>query len=294
MQKDWNKTPGNRTIVAYHSGKGFPMKKQILVAIMALCMVSTLFAQGNKEQTTTDNSLQKVLDKGEFVLGLDDSFPPMGFRDENNEIVGFDIDFAREVCNRLGVKLVCQPIDWNAKEQELNTGNIDCIWNGFTITDERKANMAFTEPYVDNAQVVVVKGDSPVKTLADLKGKKIGLQAGSSAQEAVDDTPDFKSSLKEIVEFKDNLTALMDLEIGGVDGVVLDLLVANDNINRSGKDFRILPEGLSKESYGVGFRKNDIALRDAVQAQMEAMAKDGSLAKIATKWFGADITVIGK
>ena len=269
------------------------MKKHVLVLIALLAM-SAVFAQGNAEQSSVDDSLQKVMDKGQFILGLDDSFPPMGFRDENNEIVGFDIDFAREVCDRMGVKLVCQPIDWNAKEQELNTGNIDCIWNGFTITDERKANMAFTEPYVDNAQVVVVKGDSSVKTLADLKGKKIGLQAGSSAQEAVDDTPDFKSGLKEIVEFKDNLTALMDLEIGGVDGVVLDLLVANDNINRSGKDFRILSEGLSKESYGVGFRKDDLALRDAVQKQMEAMAKDGTLAKIAVKWFGADITVIGK
>jgi len=269
------------------------MKKHVLVLAVLLVM-SLLSAQGNNEQGPSDYSLKKVKDKGQFVLGLDDSFPPMGFRDEKNEIVGFDIDFAREVCNRLGVKLVCQPIDWNAKEQELNTGNIDCIWNGFTITDERKANMAFTQPYVDNAQVVVVKKSSTVQKLADLTGKKIGLQAGSSAQEAVDDTPDFKKSLKEIVEFKDNLTALMDLEIGGVDGVVLDLLVANDNINRSGKSFRILTEGLSKESYGVGFRKNDLALRDAVQEQMLAMAKDGSLAKIAVKWFGADITVVGK
>jgi polar amino acid transport system substrate-binding protein len=268
--------------------------KKGLVIVATLLMGAVLFANGTGEQGKADNSLQKIKDKGQFVLGLDYSFPPMGYRNENNEIVGFDIDFAREVCSRLEVKLVCQPIDWNAKEQELNTGNIDCIWNGFTITKERTENMAFTSAYVDNAQVVVVKGNSPVKSLLDLAGKKIGLQAGSSAQEAVDDTPDFKKSLKQIVEFKDNLTALMDLEIGGVDGVVLDLLVANDNINRSGKDFRILSEGLSKESYGVGFRKSDLKLRDAVQAQMEAMAKDGSLAKIATKWFGADITVVGK
>lgn len=269
------------------------MKKVMTILVLALAS-TMLFAQGTQEKATEDNSLAKVKAKGEFVLGLDDSFPPMGYRDENNEIVGFDIDFAKEVCKRLGVNLVCQPIDWNAKEQELNTGKIDCIWNGFTITDERLANMSFTEAYVDNAQVVVVKGNSPIRTLADLKGKNIGLQAGSSAQEAVDDTPDFKNSLKGVVEFKDNLTALMDLEIGGVDGVVLDLLVANDNINRSGKDFRILDEGLSKEAYGVGFRKGDIALRDEVQTQMEAMAKDGSLAKIATKWFGADITTVGK
>lgn len=268
------------------------MKKILVLAFVALTVGSVLFAAGVAEQS--DDSLQKVLDKKEFILGLDDSFPPMGFRDENNEIVGFDIDVAKEVCARLGVQLVCQPIDWNAKEQELNTGNIDCIWNGFTITEERKQKIAFTEPYVDNAQVVVVKASSPVRTLADLSGKKIGLQAGSSAAQAVDDTPDFKKSLKEIVEFKDNLTALMDLEIGGVDGVVLDLLVANDNINRSGKDFRILDESLSKEEYGVGFRKNDLKLRDAVQEQLVAMAQDGTLADIAVKWFGADITVVKK
>lgn len=266
------------------------MKKILAMLIIVSLACSIAFAGGTTEQN--DNSLQKVLDKKVFVLGLDDSFPPMGFRDANNEIVGFDIDVAKEVCARLGVQLVCQPIDWNAKEQELNTGNIDCIWNGFTMTEERKQQLAFTEPYVDNAQVVVVKGNSPVQTLADLAGKKIGLQAGSSAAEAVENSPEFKKSVKQIVEFKDNLTALMDLEIGGVDGVVLDLLVANDNINRSGKDFRILDETLTKEEYGIGFRKNDLKLRDAVQFQLEAMAKDGILADIATKWFGADITVV--
>ncbi len=267
--------------------------RKTIVALLALLLCSVfVFANGTKE--TGDTSLQKVKAKGVFTLGLDDSFPPMGFRDANNEIVGFDIDVAKEVCSRLGVKLVCQPIDWNAKEQELNTGNIDCIWNGFTITEDRKKVLTFSDPYVNNAQVVVVKGSSPVTTLADLAGKKIGIQAGSSAAEAVDESPEFKKSLKDVIEFKDNLTALMDLEVGGVDGVVLDLLVANDNINRSGKDFRILDETLVSEEYGIGFRKNDVQLRDAVQQQLEAMAADGSLATIATKWFGADITVVNK
>ncbi|MDD7200445.1 MAG: amino acid ABC transporter substrate-binding protein [Spirochaetales bacterium] len=270
------------------------MKKAgLLVALLAAGAM--VFAGGSKESKSSgDQSLSKVLEAKRFVLGLDDSFPPMGFRNEKNEIVGFDIDVAREVCNRLGVDLVPQPIDWNSKEQELNTGKIDCIWNGFTITDERKANMEFSDPYVNNAQVVVVKADSPVKTLADLAGKEIGVQAGSSAEEAIDDTPNFKNSVKQIVEYKENLTALMDLEAGGVDGVVMDLIVANDNINRSGKPFRILDENLAPESYGVGFRKGDVALRNAVNDQMIAMAKDGTMAKIAEKWFGADITVIGK
>lgn len=270
------------------------MKKLISILLILIAVAMVLSAAGNKEASNKDLSLKKVQDAGQFVLGLDDSFPPMGFRDEKGEIVGFDIDVAKEVCSRLGVKLVPQPIDWAAKEQELATGNIDCIWNGFTITEERLNALTFSDPYVNNAQVAVVRGNSNFYTLKDLAGKSIGVQAGSSAQDAIDDTPDFKKSVKAIIEFKDNLTALMDLEIGGVDAVIMDLLVANDNINRSGKNFRVVEEGLSKEEYGIGFRKADIALRDAVQEKLNEMAKDGSLAKIATKWFGADITVVGK
>lgn len=269
------------------------MKKALAVLFVLILSASMAFSQGSKE-SSVDSSLDKVKQEGVFVLGLDDSFPPMGYRDENGEIVGFDIDVAREVCSRLGVGLVLQPIDWNSKEQELATGNIDCIWNGFTITEERLDNMLFSDPYVKNAQVVVVNASSPVQTLADLAGASIGVQAGSSAESAIEDTPGFASSIGEVIQFKENLTALMDLEIGGVDAVVMDLLVANDNINRSGKDFRILSETLVDEEYGIGFRKNDHALRDAVQAQLDAMAADGSLAVIAEKWFGADITVVGK
>ena len=268
--------------------------KKLFALLLVLLVSLSLFAKGSKEATTEDLSLKKIQDKGQFILGLDDSFPPMGYRDENGEIVGFDIDCAKEVCSRLGVKLICQPIDWAAKEQELATYNIDCIWNGFTITPERLENLTFSDPYVKNAQVCVVKSNSPVNTLADLKGKNVGVQAGSSAQDAISDTEGFEASLKSVVEFKDNLTALMDLEIGGVDAVVMDLLVANDNINRSGKDFRIISESLVAEEYGIGFRKGDVALRDAVQNALNDMAKDGTLAEIATKWFGADITVVGK
>lgn len=269
------------------------MKKTLMILAFACIALSMLSAAGAQEQGG-DQSLQKIMDEGVFVLGLDDSFPPMGYRNENNEIVGFDIDLAKEVTRRMGVELELQPIDWNAKEQELNTGNIDCIWNGFTITEERAQMINFTEPYVDNAQVAVVRSDSPVQTLADLAGKKVGLQAGSSAADAVNGNEEFANSLDEVVEVKDNLTALMDLEIGGVDAVVLDLFVANDNIKRSGKDFKILDEHLSSEKYGIGFRKNDQALRDEVQKHLEEMAADGTMARISTDWFGGDITVIGK
>lgn len=268
------------------------MKKIIIALLISIICLTSVFANATKE--TADTSLSDVVKKGTFILGLDDSFPPMGYTDENGEIVGFDIDVAREVCNRLGVKLICQPIDWDAKEQELSTKQIDCIWNGFTVTDERRKSMTFSDSYVKNAQVVIVKSSSPYKTLADLKGKTVGLQAGSSAAEAVEDTPDFASSIKQIVEFADNLTALMDLEIGGCDAVVMDLLVANYAISESKKDFRILSESLNAEEYAIGFRLGEVELANAVNEKMLDMAKDGTLASIATKWFGADITIIGK
>ena len=270
------------------------MKKTVAI-VACLALAAAAFVSCSKSGASAkDESLKKVMDKKTLVLGLDDSFPPMGFRDENNEIVGYDIDLAKEVAKRIGVELVCQPIDWNAKEQELNTGKIDCIWNGFTMTAEREQAMTFTKPYLKNAQVLVVRADSPVTALADLKGKSVGLQAGSSAANALDAAADLKAGLKGVVEFKDNLTALMDLEAKGVDAVVMDLIVANDNIARSGKPYRVLAESLSPENYGVGFRKADLSLMGKVQETLEAMAKDGTIAQISTKWFGSDISVVGK
>ncbi|MDY6030964.1 MAG: amino acid ABC transporter substrate-binding protein [Treponemataceae bacterium] len=273
------------------------MKKAIkVVAVVCAVALALSFVgckKGKQSKVATDESLVKVQNANLFVLGLDDSFPPYGYRDEDQNIVGYDIDLAKEVCNRLGVELKCQPIDWNSKEQELNTGKIDCIWNGFTINEERLAAMAFTSAYVDNSQVVVVQENSEYTDLASLAGKNLGLQAGSSAAEAVDGAEEFASSLKSIVEFKDNLTALMDLEIGGVDAVVLDVGVAETAI-KNGRNFKILEEPVASEKYGVGFRKNDIALRDAVQKALEEMVADGTMHEIDMKWFGEDRSVIGK
>jgi len=254
-----------------------------------------VFGAGRSASSTGgDNSLQNIMNKKKLVMGLDDSFPPMGFRNERNEIVGYDVDLAKEVARRMGVELVLQPIDWAAKEQELNTFQIDCIWNGFTITEERKKNVLYTPPYLRNAQVIVVKGNSPVQSLRDLAGKTVGTQSGSSSVEAIDDTPEFKASLRNIVLYQDFLTALMDLDVGGIDGVVIDLVVANDNINRSGKPFRILRETLEDEEFGIGFRLGERALADKVWATLLEMARDGTVARIATQWLGADISIIGK
>ena len=263
--------------------------KKIMLAAAALALV---MLAGCKKVQKADNSLEDLKARGVFVLGLDDSFPPMGFRNDDNEIVGFDIDLAKEVAARLGVEFKAQPIDWDAKEMELSTGKIDCIWNGLTITPEREEALAFTKPYLNNDQVLVVRKDGGIASFADAAGKSVGVQNGSSAQDALNANPEFRDSLKSIVPFKENLTAMNDLETRGIDAVVMDSIVAAYDIAQSGKPFVLVNEVLAKEAYGVAFRKNDIKLRDAVQATLEEMATDGTVEAISKKWFGSDITIV--
>jgi ABC-type amino acid transport substrate-binding protein len=170
-----------------------------------------------------DNSAQRTT----FILGLDASFPPMGYTNDAGEIVGFDIDVAKALCSRLGWELKLQSIDWDAKELELSSGNIDCIWNGMTKTDERDAAMSLSLTYMDNEQVIVVLESSGITSLAGMAGKKLILQAGSSAEEALESNADFKAGLAESNTIADNMTAFMDVEQGASDGILLDSIVAN-------------------------------------------------------------------
>ncbi len=264
------------------------MKKGIAL-VLAVLMVGSVFLTGCAKK---DDSLTKIKTSGVFILGLDDAFPPMGFRDDKNEIVGFDIDLAKEVTTRMGVELKLQPIDWDSNVIELNSGNIDCIWNGLTITADRQKQMIFSDAYMKNRQVVVVRADSNISTLSDLAGKKLCLQAGSSAADALASHADFKNSLGKVIELSDNVTAFMELEGKTSDAVLMDEIVAAYNIKKDGSDLKILDESLADEEYGVGFRTADVTLRDEVNKQLKAMAADGTLAEISNKWFGKDVTVI--
>ena len=189
------------------------MKKVIILIIVALLAIS-LFAGCSKK------------DSGKFTMGFDEGFPPMGFKDDSGNHVGFDIDLATEVCKRAGMELVLQPIDWKAKEMELNSGNIDCIWNGFTINEERLANLLMSKPYMENMQIVVVLADSPIQKLSDITGKQVAVQDGSSAQDALAGNADLIENITQI-DFKDNVTALMDLSSGQVDALAVDSIVAD-------------------------------------------------------------------
>ena len=264
------------------------MLKKIFAALMILMIAVTSIALAE------DNSLQAILDKKTFILGLDDSFPPMGFRDENNEIVGFDIDVAKAVAEKLGVEFIAQPIAWDAKELELNSGNIDCIWNGMSITPERQESMAMTWPYLNNQMIFYVKADSGIATLDDLAGKVVAVQNGSYAEELLNgDYANLAETFEgDILGYDEYLTALMDLQTGGCDAVLVDLVVGEYKVSGMGAEDLIAGPALADDNYGIGFRKDDIALRDKVQEILIEMKNDGSLAEICKKWFTDDITVV--
>lgn len=239
-----------------------------------------------------DNSLQKVLDSGKLVLGLDPTFKPMGYTDENDAIVGFDIDVAKEVCERLGVELETYSVNWDTKEQDLNAGTIDCIWNGLSVSDERKKVMLMSEPYMNNEMVFVVNGSSDIESQADLAGKNIAVQNGSTAQETLLASDVVTVNGATTTELATNVEALQQLELNMVDAVFLDSVVANYEISTSGKDYKVLPDGLDPEEYAIGFRLGDQALCDKIEEILHEMKEDGKLAEISTTWFGSDITTI--
>ncbi|MBE6839430.1 MAG: amino acid ABC transporter substrate-binding protein [Ruminococcus sp.] len=271
------------------------MFKRIIATAFAAAMLSLACGCGEAAQapqtaTGEDNSLQNVLDSGKFVLGLDATFKPMGYTDDNDEIVGFDIDVAQEVCNRMGVELVKQPINWDTKEEDLNAGRIDCIWNGMSVNPSRAEQMNLSDPYMKNAMVFAVPADSEAKTMADLNGKIIGVQNGSTAQEILEGS-EIAGTIT-VQAMATNIEALQQMELGIVDAVFLDSVVANYEITSMGKDYVVLPDGLEEEEYAIGFRKNDQKLRDEVQKILSEMKADGTLGEISTKWFGSDITTV--
>ena len=229
---------------------------------------------------------------GTFTVGFDQEFPPMGFVGDDGEYTGFDLEVAKEVAERLGLEFVPQPVDWAAKDMELESGNIDCIWNGFTMTG-REDDYTWSEAYMANQQVFVVTAESGIKTLADLAGKVVEVQAESSAEAALKDDPDLTGTFGTLQTTPDYNTAFMDLQMGAVDAIAMDEVVARFQIEQRQVDFIVLDETLAAENYAVGFKKGNDTLKDQVQEQLEALAADGTLAKISEKWFDKDITTIG-
>ena len=230
---------------------------------------------------------------GTLIVGFDQDFPPMGFMGDDGEYTGFDLELAQEAAKRLGLEYKPQPIAWDAKDMELESGNIDCIWNGFTMTG-REDGYTWSEPYMENSQVFVVAGDSGIKSQADLAGKVVECQVDSSAEAALKEVPDLTATFAQLLTTADYNTAFMDLEQGAVDAIAMDVVVAGYQISQRNADFVILEDSLAAEEYAIGFKKGNTELKDKVQGALEEMAADGTLKTISEKWFGKDITTIGK
>lgn len=285
------------------------MKKRFvsaaLAAVMALSMTAcgssnsaaettaadTEAAESQAEETTAEEA--KTTDGGTLIVGFDQDFPPMGFVGDDGEYTGFDLELAQEVAKRLGLEYKAQPIAWDSKDMELESGNIDCIWNGFTMTG-REDDYTWTEPYMANQQVFVVANNSDINSQADLAGKIVEVQADSSAEAALKEAPELTATFKELLTTADYNTAFMDLEQGAVDAIAMDVIVAGYQIQQRNADFKILDDSLSEEEYGVGFKKGNTELRDKVQSTLEEMAEDGTLQEVSEKWFSKDVTTVGK
>lgn len=255
----------------------------MLTAVLALAACGT----SGEKSSSTDGSKDSNQSTEKVIIGIDDKFAPLGFRDDKNEIVGFDIDLARAAAEHMGVEAEFQPIDWKTKEAELISGRIDLIWNGYTITDERKEKVLFTKPYLENAQAVMTIKKSSINALSDLAGKEVGLQAQSSAAEALNANPIHKE-VKNVTEFADNVLALTDLKTGRLDAVIIDAVVAEYYMTQEPDTFKLLDESLAPEQYGIGVKPGNEALLEKLQAALDKMNEDGTAAEISTKWFGED------
>ncbi|WP_294354134.1 amino acid ABC transporter substrate-binding protein [uncultured Clostridium sp.] len=247
----------------------------VIIGVLAISVVGC-----NKEQGST-------LDKETLILGFDDTFVPMGFKDNSGEYTGFDIEVAKEVAKKLDKKIEFQPIDWTMKESELNNGNIDLIWNGYSITDERKEKVLFSNAYLKNRQVIVVLADSNINSKEDLNGKIVAAQDQSSAVDAIGD---YKDKFKELVTFSTNDEALRDLESGRSDAVVADEILAKYYMNLKGKEkYKVLDDDFGKEEYAVGVRKGDSEFISKFNEALKEVINEGKAKEISEKWFGEDI-----
>lgn len=294
--------------------------KKFAAVLMSVIMVASLSACGSTKATTgsaaaagsasssasvsagksagsassASTSAQSTSDKKKFVVGFDAEYPPYGYMDDKGQYVGFDLDLAQAVCDMEGWELVKTPIDWDSKDMELNSGSIDCIWSGFTING-RENDYEWTQPYVDNSQVMVVADNSGINKLSDLKGKTVGVQSASAALTLLQDPKGQKSladTFANLQEFGDYNSAFVELQSGSINAVAMDVGVANYQIKSRGKGYKVLDEALNSEQYGVGFKKGNTQLRDTVNADLTKLADDGTVAKLADKYGISDLVCL--
>lgn len=252
----------------------------VLMLALILALVCGCGAQSSQKRTLN--------------LGFDAEFPPYGYMGDNGEYIGFDIDMAKALCERLNWELKLVPINWDSKDMELESGTIDCIWNGFTING-REEKYTWTDAYMDNSQVFVVRSDSDIVSFSDLNGKVVIVQTESSAQSALEaeENATLLASFSKFEKVGDYNTAFMELESGAADAIAMDIGVARFQMQGREDMFRLLDDALVAEKYGIGFLLGNTELRDEVQSELMKMVEDGTFAKISDTWFGYDVCILG-
>ncbi|MDD3337906.1 MAG: amino acid ABC transporter substrate-binding protein [Lachnospiraceae bacterium] len=293
------------------------MKKKILSVLLAAAMVGSLTvgcgsnsSEEKKDTAPTTEEGKETTEETEaktetitsvakkegdtFTVGFDAEYPPYGYMDDNGDYTGFDLELAQAVCDLKGWKLVKTPIAWDSKDMELNSGSIDCIWNGFTMNG-REDDYTWSDPYVDNSQVMVVSESSGIKDLAGLSGKIVGVQASSAALELLQDEEGQKKladTFATLQEFPDYNSAFVELQAGSVDAIAMDVGVAKYQLETRGEGYAILDEELNTEKYAIGFRKDDTGTRDQVNEALKELVKDGTFTKLAEKYDIADMVCL--
>ena len=280
------------------------MKKKMLTVLLAAAMTVSLAGCGSKDADKKDNaSVQNTenaksdngSDRTQFVVGFDAEFPPYGYMDEDGDYTGFDLELAQAVCDLEGWELEKKPINWDSKDMELNSGSIDCIWNGFTING-REDDYTWSDPYLNNEQVMVVAADSGIEKLDDLAGKNVVVQAASAALDALnsDDNKDLTASFASLTENPDYNTAFMNLDSGAADAIAVDIGVAKYQLSqREEGKYVILDEPIQSEEYGIGFKKGNDELKDTVWEEVLKLYDAGEVDKLAEKYEVADMLCIG-
>lgn len=269
--------------------------KKILTIALTLCLLATALAGCGSSapaapdptaaptEAPAEATAEPAADGGKLIVGFDAEFPPFGYIAEDGSYDGFDLALAQEVCARLGWEYEAVAIDWASKDAELKAGNINCIWNGFTCTG-REGEYTWSDAYIDNSIVAIVRADSGIESLADLAGKTVMVQSASSGLDALTANEELTASFGELVQLPDYNTGFLELRQGTVDAVVVDVGVGNYQIANTEGDYVILSEPISVEQYAVGFYLGNEALRNAVNEQLLAMAEDGTMMSIAEKY----------
>lgn len=269
--------------------------KKIILGMAAVLTLVTLTACGKKE-ASGDDSWKTIEEDKKVTIGLDDTFVPMGFKDKDGKIVGFDVDLAKAVFKEYGIKADFQPIDWSMKENELENGTIDLIWNGYTVTKSREKKVLFTDPYAQNEQILVTKKDSGITSAEGMKDKILGAQEGSSGYEAFNNET---KTLKDIVKENDATLyasfneAMIDLENGRIDGLLIDKVYADYYLKQAGKldAYNIFSVGFKNEDFAVGARKGDKELVKKINSAFKELQDNGKYAEISKKWFGEELSL---